>query len=199
MLKVFREFNKAAIEVCMGQQFDIDFEKALIVSQKEYLRMIELKTAVLLAASVKIGAIIGGAEEKDTEYMYEFGRNLGLAFQIQDDLLDIYGDIKLFGKIPGGDIVSNKKTFLSVKAFELSKGSQFKRLQDLFSDKDADPEVKVRTVMEIYDRLNIKTLTENLAGEYIEKAFSMFEKVDVPRERKKELTLLASSLIGRAQ
>jgi geranylgeranyl diphosphate synthase type II len=199
MLKVFREFNKAAIEVCMGQQFDIDFEKALIVSQKEYLRMIELKTAVLLAASVKIGAIIGGAEEKDTEYMYEFGRNLGLAFQIQDDLLDIYGDIKLFGKIPGGDIVSNKKTFLSVKAFELSKGSQFKRLQDLFSDKDADPEVKVRTVMEIYDKLNIKTLTENLAGEYIEKAFSMFEKVDVPRERKKELTLLASSLIGRAQ
>ena len=199
MLKVFKEFNKAAIEVCIGQQFDIDFEKALIVSQKEYLRMIELKTAVLLAASVKIGAIIGGAEEKDTEYMYEFGRNLGLAFQIQDDLLDIYGDIKLFGKIPGGDIVSNKKTFLSVKAFELSKGSQFKRLQDLFSDKDADPEVKVRTVMEIYDKLNIKTLTENLAGEYIEKAFSMFDKVDVPRERKKELTLLASSLIGRAQ
>jgi len=199
MLKVFREYNKAAIEVCMGQQLDIDFEKAMIVSQKEYLRMIELKTAVLLAASVKIGAIIGGAEEKDSEYMYEFGRNLGLAFQIQDDLLDIYGDIKLFGKIPGGDIVSNKKTFLSVKAFELSKGNQFKRLQDLFSDDEADPEVKVRTVMEIYEKLNIKTLTENLAGEYIEKAFSMFEKVDVPRERKQELTLLASSLIGRVQ
>ena len=199
MLKVFREFNKAAIEVCMGQQLDIDFEKAMIVSKKEYLRMIELKTAVLLAAAVKIGAIIGGAEEKDTEYMYEFGRNLGLAFQIQDDLLDIYGDIKLFGKIPGGDIVSNKKTFLSVKAFELSKGNQFKKLQDLFSEKEADAEAKVRTVMEIYEKLNIKTLTENLAGEYIEKAFSMFEKVDVPRERKQELTLLASSLIGRVQ
>ena len=199
MLKVFREFNKAAIEVCMGQQLDIDFEKAMIVSQEKYLRMIELKTAVLLAAAVKIGAIIGGSEEKDSEYMYEFGRNLGLAFQIQDDLLDIYGDIKLFGKIPGGDIVSNKKTFLSVKAFELSKGNQFKRLQSLFSDKEADPELKVRTVMEIYDKLNIKTLTENLAGEYIEKAFSMFEKVDVPRERKQELTLLASSLIGRVQ
>jgi geranylgeranyl diphosphate synthase type II len=199
MLKVFREYNKAAIEVCMGQQLDIDFEKAMIVSQKEYLRMIELKTAVLLAAAVKIGAIIGGAEEKDSEYIYEFGRNLGLAFQIQDDLLDIYGDIKLFGKIPGGDIVSNKKTFLSVKAFELSKGNQFKRLQNLFTDKEADPELKVRTVMEIYEKLNIKTLTENLAGEYIEKAFSMFEKVDVPKERKKELTLLASSLIGRVQ
>ena len=128
---------------------------------------------------------------KYTEYMYEFGRNLGLAFQIQDDLLDIYGDIKLFGKVPGGDIVANKKTFLSVKAFELSKGNQFKRLQDLFSDKEADPEVKVRTVMEIYDKLNIKHLTETLANEYIEKAFNMLEKVDVAKERKKELTLIS--------
>lgn len=199
MLKVFREFNKAAIEVCTGQQLDIDFEKALIVSQKEYLRMIELKTAVLLAASVKIGAIIGGADEKDTEYMYEFGRNLGMAFQIQDDLLDIYGDIKLFGKVPGGDIISNKKTYLSVKAFELSRGDKFKKLQALFSDKESDPEAKVRSVMKIYDRLNIKTLTENLAGEYIEKAFSMLEKVDVSKERKKELVLVAGSLIGRVQ
>jgi geranylgeranyl diphosphate synthase type II len=199
MLKVFREFNKAAIEVCTGQQLDIDFEKALIVSQKEYLRMIELKTAVLLAASVKIGAIIGGADEKDTEHMYEFGRNLGLAFQIQDDLLDIYGDIKLFGKVPGGDIISNKKTYLSVKAFELSRGDQFKKLQALFSDKESDPEAKVRSVMKIYDRLNIKALTENLAVEYIEKAFSMLEKVDVSKERKKELVLVAGSLIGRAQ
>jgi len=199
MLKVFREFNKAAVEVCTGQQLDIDYEKALIVSQKEYLRMIELKTAVLLAASVKIGAIIGGAEEKDADYLYEFGRYLGLAFQIQDDLLDIYGDIKLFGKIPGGDIVSNKKTFLSVKAFELSKGKQFRILQDLFSDKESDTEVKVRSVLKIYDRLNIKTITENLAGEYIEKAFSMLEKVNAPKERKKELENIASSLIGRVQ
>ena len=199
MVKVFREFNKAAIEVCTGQQLDIDFEKALIVTQKEYLRMIELKTAVLLAASGKIGAIIGGAEEKDTDYLYEFGRNLGLAFQIQDDLLDIYGDIKLFGKVPGGDIISNKKTFLSVKAFELSKGNQFKKLQSLFSDIDSDPEVKVRSVMEIYDKLNIKNQTEVLANEYIEKAFSMLEKVDVAPERKKELTQLSGSLIGRVK
>jgi geranylgeranyl diphosphate synthase, type II len=199
MLKVFREFNKAAVEVCMGQQLDIDFEKALIVSQKEYLRMIELKTAVLLAASVKIGAIIGGAEEKDTEYLYEFGRNLGLAFQIQDDLLDSYGDIKLFGKVPGGDIVSNKKTYLSVKAFELSRGNQFKKLQDLFSGKGSDSETKVRSVMEIYESLNIKIHTESLANDYIERAFSMLEKVEVPRERKEELAHVASSLIGRVQ
>jgi geranylgeranyl diphosphate synthase type II len=199
MVKVFREYNKAAIEVCTGQQLDIDYEKALIVSEDEYLRMIELKTAVLIAAAIKIGAIIGGAEEKDTEILYEFGKNLGLAFQIQDDLLDIYGDIKLFGKIPGGDIVEDKKTFLSVKAFDLSKGKQFKLLQDLFSDKEIDPAKKVSSVMEIYSKLNIKMLTENLANEYIEKAFSMLEKVDVPRERKKELTLVASSLIGRVQ
>lgn len=199
MLKVFREYNKAAIEVCTGQQLDIDFEKALIVTQQEYLRMIELKTAVLLAASGKIGSIIGGAEEKDADYLYEFGRNLGLAFQIQDDLLDSYGDAKLFGKVPGGDIVANKKTFLSVKAFELSKGNQFKKLQYLFSDMESDPEVKVRSVMEIYDKLNIKNHTETLANEYIEKAFSMLEKVDVARERKKELAQLASSLIGRIQ
>ncbi len=199
MHKVFREFNKAAIEVCTGQQLDIDFEKALIISQTEYLRMIELKTAVLLAASVKIGAIIGGAEEKDTEYLYEFGRNLGLAFQIQDDLLDSYGDIKLFGKVPGGDILANKKTFLSVKAFELSKGNQLKRLQDLFSGKESDPEKKISSVLEIYNKLNLKMLTENLAGEYIEKSFSMLEKVEVARERKKELTSVASSLIGRVQ
>jgi geranylgeranyl diphosphate synthase type II len=199
MIKVFREFNKAAVEVCTGQQLDIDFEKAIIVSQKEYLRMIELKTAVLLAASVKIGAIIGGADDKDTEYLYEFGRNLGLAFQIQDDLLDSYGDIRLFGKVPGGDIVSNKKTFLSVKAFDLSKGDEFRRLQDLFSEKETDSEMKVRSVMEIYDKLNIKTHTENIANEYIEKSFSMLEKVEVANERKKELAQLASSLIGRVQ
>ena len=197
LLRVFREFNKAAIEVCTGQQLDIDFEKAIIVSQKEYIRMIELKTAVLLACSAKIGAIIGGAEDKDADALYEFGRNLGLAFQIQDDLLDSYGDSRLFGKIQGGDIVANKKTFLSVKAFELSKGKQFKHLQELFSGKAANTESKVSAVMEIYDKLNIRQITEALANEYIDKAFGMLEKADIARERKEELTALAESLIGR--
>ncbi len=124
LLKVFREFNKAAIQVCVGQQLDIDFEKATIIAHEEYLRMIELKTAVFVAAAVKIGAIIGGAKDRDAELIYEFGRNLGLSFQIQDDLLDTYGDSKVFGKIPGGDIISNKKTFLLVKAFELASREQ---------------------------------------------------------------------------
>jgi geranylgeranyl diphosphate synthase type II len=197
MPKVFRIFNKAAIEVCMGQQLDIDFEKALIVSEEEYLRMIELKTAVLLAASVKIGAIIGGADDRNSDLLYEFGRNLGLAFQIQDDLLDIYGDVKIFGKVPGGDIISNKKTFLLVKALEISSAEQHKQLQELFAMKEFDPEVKVKKVLEIYDQLNIRSITEELAGKYITAACCLLEKAGAVKERKKELTDIASSLIGR--
>lgn len=195
--KVFRVFNNAAIEVCVGQQLDIDFEKAIVVSQEEYVRMIELKTAVLLAASVKIGAIIGDASDIDSELLYEFGRNLGLAFQIQDDLLDTYGDVKVFGKTPGGDITSNKKTFLLVKAFEIASGNQLKQLQELIAMKEFDPEIKVSKVIDIFDQLRIKTITENLANEYINASFMLLEKIGVVKERKKELTLLASSLIGR--
>jgi geranylgeranyl diphosphate synthase type II len=199
MVKVFRVFNKAAIDVCVGQQLDIDFEKAVIISQEEYLRMIELKTAVLLAAAVKIGAIIGGADDRDSDLLYEFGRNLGLAFQIQDDLLDIYGDSKIFGKIPGGDIISNKKTFLLVKALEIASGERHKMLNELFSGKEIDPDLKIKQVMEIYDELNIKAITENLAGEYINTAFSLLEKTGVTKERKSGLACLANSLIGRNQ
>ena len=148
--KVFRVFNKAAIEVCVGQQFDIDFEKAIIVSENEYLRMIELKTSVLFAASAKIGAIIGGAGDKDSELMYDFGRNLGLAFQIQDDLLDTYGDIKAFGKTPGRDIIANKKTFLLVKALEIASAGQFKRLQELLAMKEFEPDIKIKSVIDLY-------------------------------------------------
>lgn len=195
--KVFRVFNKAAVEVCVGQQLDIDFEKSLIVSQAEYIRMIELKTSVLLAASAKIGAIIGGADEKDSDLLYEFGRNLGLAFQIQDDLLDIYGDAKVFGKMAGGDIVANKKTFLLIKALETASSAQSKKLHELFSRNDTDPDLKISEVISIYDQLNIKSLTENIANEFFNSAFILLEKVSVDKERKKELTLLASSLIGR--
>ena len=197
MAKVFRVFNKAAIEVCVGQQLDMDYEKAAIVSHKEYIRMIELKTSVLLAASVKIGALIGGADDKDSELLYEFGRNLGLAFQIQDDLLDIYGDAKVFGKVAGGDIISNKKTFLLVKALEIATGKQLKKLKVLFSSKEFDPETKVREVLGIYDQLNIRSETESIANEYISNAFGLLEKVGAVKERKKELAQLASSLIGR--
>jgi geranylgeranyl diphosphate synthase type II len=195
--KVFRVFNKAAIEVCVGQQLDIDFEKTAVVSQDEYIRMIEFKTSVLLAASVKIGAIIGGAEDKDSDLLYEFGRNLGLAFQIQDDLLDIYGDTKIFGKVHGGDIISNKKTILLVKAFEIGSGAQLQKLKEQFNQKEFDPAEKVKNVLEVYNQLNIRAITENIANEYINTAFRQLEKIGVMNERKEELTLLASSLIGR--
>ena len=197
LLKVFKVFNKAAIEVCVGQQLDIDFEKATIISEEEYLRMIELKTAVLLAASAKIGAIIGGADDKDSELLYEFGRNLGLAFQIQDDLLDIYGDIKVFGKIPGGDIISNKKTFILVKALEIASIDQAKQLHEQFGLKEFDPGTKVKKVTEIYDQLNIKNISENLANDYIYTGFSLLGKVGATNERKTELVNIANSLIGR--
>jgi geranylgeranyl diphosphate synthase type II len=197
--KVFRVFNKAATEVCVGQQLDMDFEKATIVSQIEYLRMIELKTAVLIAASFKIGAIIGGAGEKDSDHLYEFGRNLGLAFQIQDDLLDIYGDMKLFGKIKGGDIVANKKTYPLVKALEIATGRQLKKLQAQITTRESDPETKVKNVIELYDQLNIKTITENLANEYIDKAFLLLDRINIDEKKKNELALLASSLIGRSR
>jgi geranylgeranyl diphosphate synthase, type II len=197
LLKVFKVFNKAAIEVCVGQQLDIDFEKAAIVSHEEYLRMIELKTAVLMAASAKIGAIIGGADDKDADILYEYGRNLGLAFQIQDDLLDIYGDIKVFGKIMGGDIISNKKTFMLVKALEIASIDQAKQLHEQFSLKEFDPEKKVKKVIEIYDELNIKNISERLANDYINTAFSLLGKVSVMNERKTELVNIANSLIGR--
>jgi len=199
LLKVFRVYNKAAVEVCAGQQIDIEFEKAAIVREDEYIRMIELKTAVLLAASVKIGAIIAGADDKDSDLLYEFGKNLGLAFQIQDDLLDVWGDVKIFGKTSGGDIVANKKTLPLVKAMDQAKGSQLKHLQKLFSSTDTDPETKIKEVISIYNELNIKDTTEILAYDYINKAFGFLQKVSVDESRKKEMTDLAISLIGRKQ
>jgi geranylgeranyl diphosphate synthase type II len=197
LLKVFRVFNKAAIEVCVGQQLDIDFEKSAIISEEEYLEMIELKTAVLLAASAKIGAIIGGADDKESDLLYEFGKNLGLAFQIQDDLLDIYGDARVFGKIMGGDIISNKKTFLLVKALELASVEQTRQLHEQFASKDFDAETKVKKVIGLYDQLNIKAISEKLANDYINTALSLLEKTGAKKERKTELEGIASSLIGR--
>jgi geranylgeranyl diphosphate synthase, type II len=197
LVKVFREFNKAAIEVCVGQQLDMDFEKVAYISHEEYLRMIELKTAVLLAASSRIGAIIGKAADRDSDLLYEFGKYLGLAFQIQDDLLDVYGNVNVFGKVSGGDIVTNKKTFLLIKALELATGKTLKKLQEQLTLKEFDPELKINTVREIFDQLQIRTITESLANEYITTSLSRLEKVNADKERKNELYQMATSMIGR--
>lgn len=195
--KVFRVFNKAAIEVCIGQQLDMDYEKAVIVSHEEYLRMIELKTAALIAASVRIGAIFGGADENDSDLLYEFGRNLGLAFQMQDDLLDTYGDVRVFGKISGGDIVESKKTFLYVKAMEVATAEQKKKLQAEYLADTSDPESKVKAVTDMYDQLNIRSVASNLTDEYFTTALGYLERTSVPQERKQELIRMTGSLVGR--
>ncbi|HHU99453.1 MAG TPA: polyprenyl synthetase family protein [Bacteroidales bacterium] len=197
--KVLKLFNRTAIEVCTGQQLDLDFEKKGVVSEAEYLRMIELKTAVLIAASLKTGAIIGDASEKDQDLLYEFGRCLGIAFQIQDDVLDTYGDTKLFGKKTGSDIVANKKTYLLVKAFEMAGGSMLTRLRELLGPGSSDPEAKVRGVRDIYDELEIRLQAENLAYDYFNRAFQALDQVSANGERKSELKQLSVNLIGRVK
>jgi geranylgeranyl diphosphate synthase, type II len=194
---VLRIYNKAAIDVCMGQQIDMDFEKVSLISEEDYLKMIELKTAVLLAASCQIGAIAGGADKKNAGLLYEFGKNLGIAFQIQDDLLDLYGNEKIFGKTAGGDIVSNKKTFLFVKAVELASSAQLKGLQELYAGNGPGPEEKIQRVKEIYDRLGIKDIAKSIADDYINASFRFLDRVEVRKERKEELARFAGSLTGR--
>ena len=199
LAKTLRLFNHTAIEVCTGQQLDLDYEKKGVVSEKEYLRMIELKTAVLIAASLKIGAIIAEAPEKDQDLLYEFGRCLGIAFQIQDDILDTYGDTRMFGKKTGSDIVANKKTYLLVKALEMAGGEQLRRLRKLLEPGTSDPVQKVNAVREIYDGLEIRLHAENLAYDYFNRAFQALDNVAVNAERKGELKQLAVNLIGRVK
>lgn len=197
LAKALRLFNRTAIEVCSGQQLDIDYEKKGVVSEKEYLRMIELKTAVLIAASLKMGAIIAEAPEKDQDLLYEFGRYLGLAFQIQDDVLDSYGDTRMFGKKTGSDIVANKKTYLLVKALELAGGEKLRRLRKLLETVNIDPAEKVKAVRAIFDELDIRLQAENIAYDYFNRAFVSLDQVAVNTERKNELKQMAVNLIGR--
>ena len=195
--EILTVFNNTALEVCEGQQYDMEFENRDQVSETEYIRMIELKTSVLLAAALKIGAIIGGANNSDAELLYEFGRNIGLAFQLQDDLLDVYGNTEVFGKIIGGDIVANKKTFLLIKAKELAKSKEREILEKYLNDKSCLREEKVKAITSIYDNINIKNITQNKIQEYHNKALEFLNKVSVSDERKIELKKLTEKLIQR--
>jgi geranylgeranyl diphosphate synthase, type II len=197
--KLFRVFNKAAVEVCEGQQLDIDFENLPVISEADYLNMIRLKTAVLIASSLKIGAILGKAPEEETEKLYVFGLNLGMAFQIEDDLLDIWGDAQVFGKTRGGDIAAGKKTLPFIKALEKASPQVRKELMTLYSGLDIDTGAKVDRIIEIYDSIEIRELCSAVAKEYNRKAFASLETVAVEASGKKELTDLASSLIGRVR
>ena len=192
--KIIRLFNKTAKEVCEGQQVDMDFEKKEQVSLDEYLKMIELKTSVLLAASLQMGAILGGAGEGNRQHIYEFGKNLGLAFQVQDDYLDAYGDPDKFGKQVGGDIVANKKTFLFIKAMEVATGIQLKEIKELVKTNPAD---KIEEMLYIFKSCGVDDWAKELKETYINKAFQHLEDIAVISNRKDPMKQLAQFLVQR--
>ncbi len=187
-------FSKTAKEVCEGQQLDMDFEKLEHISLSDYLKMIELKTSVLLAASLQIGAMIGGAGEGNCNHLYAFGKNLGIAFQIQDDYLDAFGDPEKFGKTAGGDIKQNKKTFLLIHAFETANATQKKELQNLLNNNAND---KVQRVLQIFRDCNVDEWAKQLKRQYFNKALFHLEEVAVLSSRKKPLMEIADFLIQR--
>ena len=190
-------FSQTAMEVCEGQQYDMEFENRLDVNEEEYMEMIRLKTAVLLACALKMGSILGGTSAKDSDLLYNFGINIGLAFQLQDDLLDVYGDPAVFGKNIGGDIVSNKKTFLLIKALELSSDSQRNDLKNWIAKKDFAADEKIKSVKAIYESLHLKELSEKKIEEYFKIGIQNLEEVSVDEDRKNNLIQLAHSLMYR--
>lgn len=194
---VHEVFTKSAMEVCEGQQMDMNFEDLLTVSEEEYMTMIRLKTAVLIAASLKIGAVLGGATQTDANDLYDFGLNLGMAFQLQDDLLDTFGDLRTIGKMPGTDIVANKKTFLMIKALEMGSSDQRKKLTDWLTKKEFEREEKIDAVTGIYKQLKIKEITNRRIREYYEKSLENLAHLNKPDERKVELANFAFFLMNR--
>lgn len=196
-VEVLKRFNQCAAEVCEGQQLDMLFEGRKKVKEEEYLEMIRKKTAVLLGFSLELGGLLAGADRRSCEALRQFGINIGIGFQLKDDLLDVYADKKKFGKQVGGDILSNKKTFLLIKALEKATGKQKKALESWLAQKEYDPREKVEAVTAIYDELAIRKMTEEKMNEYFTRAFQSLWKVDAPRPRKSVLKTFAESLINR--
>ncbi len=189
-------FNRTATEICEGQQMDINFESADNITEEDYMKMIKLKTSVLIAAAMQIGAIAGGASEKDAILMYECGLNLGLAFQLQDDLLDLYGEQKEFGKKTGGDIIMNKKTFLLIKALEMAKGETTKRIKHLMEE-EKNPETKVAEMKKIFDELDIPSVTGKRAAYFFNNSLEKLGETNPITERKSELTGFIQAVMER--
>ena len=190
--------GKVAIEICEGQQMDLNFETCGKVSIEEYLEMIRLKTAVLLATAMQMGATVAGAKESDIQHLYNFGIAMGMSFQLQDDILDLYSDVEVFGKRHGGDIADNKKTYLYLKALELASEQDRKRLTHLFTLRiDHEEEEKIEEVQAIYDRLHVKEAVEQVIAEYDRKALAELEAINVPEVRKSHLRNYAELLSGR--
>lgn len=194
---VLSKFNTCAIEVCEGQQLDVNFEKAQKVTEAEYLEMIRLKTAVLLGFSLELGALIGGASPKEASLLQFVGENIGIAFQLKDDLLDVYGDVEKFGKQVGGDIVANKKTFLLIKAFEKASSAQQKKLNELLSDTKGNTKDKIKNVTALFNDLDIRKETEKMIDVYIKKCLKDLEKVNTSLFKKGRLKSYLLTLAQR--
>jgi len=198
---IFRDlaklFSKTALEVCEGQQWDVDFETRIDVTVPEYLKMIEYKTAVLVAAAMKMGAIIAETSAENANLIYDFGLNLGIAFQLQDDYLDAFGNPATFGKQVGGDIIENKKTYLYLKGMEFANGVDKQELADLFSIQMEDNEAKIAQVKEIFVNSGAAKATQQAIEEYTYKAFETLEKMDINAEKKSILRAFGEGLMGR--
>lgn len=190
-------FSKTAIEVCDGQQLDIDFETRSDVTISEYLEMIRLKTSVLVAAALKMGAIVANASEQDAEQIYNYGLNLGLAFQLQDDFLDTFGNPETFGKQVGGDIIENKKTYLYLKALEMADSSDREKIHYFYAKKLADNSIKIHEITRIFEKYDIPILIQNEIQNYTEKAFACLEKMEISDKNKKILKAFGNYLMGR--
>ncbi|QOG02921.1 polyprenyl synthetase family protein [Flavobacterium sp. MDT1-60] len=198
---IFRDlaklFSKTALEVCEGQQWDVDFEERSNVTIPEYLKMIEYKTAVLVAAAMKMGAIVAKTSEKEADLIYDFGLNLGLAFQLQDDYLDAFGDPETFGKQVGGDIIENKKTYLYLKAIEFSSEEKAAELQQLLGLQLEDNTEKIETAKAIFNESGASKATQEAIEMYTFKAFETLEKMDINAEKKNILRTFGENLMGR--
>ncbi|MDL2221535.1 polyprenyl synthetase family protein [Parabacteroides sp. OttesenSCG-928-N08] len=190
-------FTQTALEICGGQQYDMEFEQQQRVAEADYLEMIRLKTAVLLACSLKTGALIGGASDEEANHLYDFGINIGLAFQLEDDLLDVYGDTRVFGKNIGGDILCNKKTFLLINALERASEDQLQTLTEWMQRKEYQPEEKINAFTLIYNELGMKGITEAKIKEYTERAFRHLDALNVSSDKTAEIKRVCNLLMVR--
>lgn len=190
-------FSKTAIEVCEGQQYDVDFETRKDVSIDEYLKMIEFKTAVLVGGAMKMGAIVAETSEENQNAIYDFGRNLGIAFQLQDDLLDAFGNPETFGKQVGGDIIENKKTYLYLKAMEFASEEDKVKLMKWFSSQPENPTEKIKAVKQLFTKSGAQSATKEAVETYTEKAFGLLKMLNIAEEKKQVLKQFGLWLMTR--
>ena len=189
---------RTAREVCEGQQYDMNFEQRNDVTEAEYIEMIRLKTSVLLACALKMGALVAGAPADQADLLYRFGEQIGLAFQLQDDYLDVYGDPKVFGKTIGGDIMSNKKTYMLINAFSRANAQQRAQLQQWVHHPDAHPAEKVAAVTQLYNEIGVDRLAQAKINEYFQRSKQYLDAVNVDEQRKQELRQYALQMMNRA-